>query len=269
MSEHRATATWDYSNKVALVVGGTAGIGLAIADRLLVSGAKLAVAARGEEGLSAFNSRSNNSAVCIKTDITHADQVEQMVRRTVDTFGRLDVAFNVAANIRLNQIVDLSEEDWDAVQAGVLRSTFVCLKHEAAQMIKQGTGGAIVNVTSVSAQIPGRGASAYSSAKAGAEALTRVAALELASNSIRVNALSPGLVATPFTKELLSIPGVLEAYNSRIAQERPADPSELAGPALFLGSDEATYITGATLIVDGGWSITGYPDMRPFFRSAE
>ena len=260
-----SAAAWNYRDKVALVVGGTAGIGLAIAERLMASGAKLAVAARSQEGLDALSARSTGPVHCIQTDITDSTQVADMVESTVAAFGRIDVAFNVAANIRLGEIVNLSEEDWDAVQGGALRSVFLCLKHEAAQMIAQGHGGAIVNISSVSAHIPSRGAAAYATAKAGVETLTRTAALELAGHSIRVNSLSPGLVATPFTDDMLSIPGVTDAYKQRIAMERPAEPGEMAGPALFLGSDEASYITGSTLVADGGWGLTGYPDLRPFF----
>lgn len=258
-------ASWNYSDKVVLVVGGTAGIGLAIAERLLASGAKLAVAARSQDGLDVFQSRSNGSAHCIRADVTDSVQIADMVKSTVVAYGRLDVAFNVAANIQLGEIVDLPESDWDSVQSGALRSVFLCLKHQAAQMITQGHGGAIVNISSVSAHIPSRGAAAYATAKAGVETLTRTAALELASHAIRVNCLSPGLVATPFTGDMLSIPGVLDAYKQRIALERAAEPREMAGPALFLGSNEASYITGSTLVADGGWGLTGYPDLRPFF----
>lgn len=265
MSKAGAAATWNYADKVALVVGGTAGIGQAIAQRLVQSGAQVAVAARGDEGLRAFEQWSNGKALCIKTDITDADQVKAMVERTVEGCGRIDVAFNVAATIHLGEIVAMPEQVWDTVQAGVLRSAFLCLKHQASQMIAQGQGGAIVNISSVSAHIPARGASAYSAAKAAVEALTRNAALELAAHSIRVNALSPGLVTTPFTEQMLAVPGVRGAYEDRIAQGRAAEPFELAGPALFLGSSEAAYITGATLVADGGWSLTGYPDLRPFF----
>ncbi|WP_313805143.1 SDR family oxidoreductase [Sphingobium sp.] len=262
MTSKKGSANWHYDDKVALVVGASSGIGLAIAERLLASGARVAVVGRRTSELEAFQARSPERAVAITADVTDADQVARMVQHTVEAFGRLDVAFNVAANLRLGQIVDLSEADWDAVQDGVLRSAFICVKHQAGQMIRQGVGGAIVNVTSVSAHIPGRGAAAYSSAKAGLEMLTRTAALELAEHSIRVNALSPGLVNTPLTEPVLAQPGVLDIYRQRIAQDRAADPFEMTGPALFLGSDEASYVTGSILVADGGWSQTGYPDFR-------
>jgi NAD(P)-dependent dehydrogenase (short-subunit alcohol dehydrogenase family) len=259
------TATWNFAGKVALVVGGTAGIGLAIAERLVASGAKVAVAARSQEGLDAFCAKWGPSTTSVRADSSDAAQVNDMIEKVVATFGHLDLAFNVAAGIRLAPIVDMAEEDWVAVQDQALRSVFLCLKHEAKQMIEQGTGGAIVNISSVSAHIPAHGASAYSSAKLAVEALTRTAALELAAHKIRVNALSPGLVATPFTEGMLAAPGVVDAYNERIAMNRPAQPDELAGPALFLASHEASYITGATLVADGGWGLTGYPDLRQFF----
>jgi NAD(P)-dependent dehydrogenase (short-subunit alcohol dehydrogenase family) len=133
VSDIEEGARWNYSGKVALVVGGTSGIGLAIAQRLMASGAKVAVAARGREGLDAFQTQSAGTGVGIAVDVTQADQVESMVRRTVDVFDRLDVAFNVAGVVRLGSIVDLPEAEWDSVHDGVLRSTFLCLKHEAAK----------------------------------------------------------------------------------------------------------------------------------------
>lgn len=265
MSDQTEGARWNYSGKAALVVGGSSGIGLAIANRLLASGARVAVAARRPEGLEAFEAKSSGAGIGIATDDTQSDQVERMVRRTVDAFGRLDVTFNVAGIVRLGSIVDLPEDVWDSVHDSVLRSTFVCIKHQARQMIKQGAGGAIVNITSVSAQIPARGAAAYATAKAGMEMLTRVAALELSEHSIRVNALSPGLVATPLTEQMLAVPGVHDAYMERIPLGTAADPRDIAGPALFLGSSEASYITGASLVADGGWTLTGYPDLRSYF----
>jgi NAD(P)-dependent dehydrogenase (short-subunit alcohol dehydrogenase family) len=260
----RLGTKWDYAGKSALVVGASSGIGLAIAERLVASGAKVAAAARRVDELEAFVARSCGAAVAVPTDVTHSDQVERMVRQTVDAFGRLDVVFNVAGNIRLRPIVDLDEADWDAVHSLILRSTFLCLKHQAAQMIEQRTGGAIVNVTSVSAYMPGHGAAAYTTAKAGLEMLTRNAALELAQYSIRVNSLAPGLVMTPLTQPMLANAGILEAYRQRIPLGRPANPLEMTGPALFLGSSEASYVTGTTLVADGGWSQTGYPDLRSY-----
>ncbi|MCB2013425.1 MAG: SDR family oxidoreductase [Sphingobium sp.] len=255
-------ADWRYDGKVALVVGASSGIGLAIAERLIASGAKVGLAARRADELEALCKRLGERAIALPTDTGDNDQVAQMVDRVAQTFGQLDVAFNVAGVLRLGSIIDLSAEDWDTVQDSVLRGTFFCLKHQAAQMICQGTGGAIVNITSVSAQIPAHGACAYSAAKAGLESLTRTAALELADHDIRVNALSPGLVTTPLTEKTLSRGPIIEAYNRRIAMGRPAETLEMTGPALFLGSDEASYITGSSLVADGGWSITGYPDLR-------
>ncbi|WP_313805880.1 SDR family NAD(P)-dependent oxidoreductase [Sphingobium sp.] len=264
MSATHDGAQWDYKGKSALVVGGTSGIGLAIAKRLLEAGAKVAVAARRADELEAFTAGGGDAAIGVETDITDSVQVARMVDRTVDAFGKLDVAFNVAGIFRRGPIVSLTEEDWDAVHATNLRAAFVCLKHQAVQMIKQGNGGAIVNVTSVSAHIPGKGAAVYTSAKAGLDMLTRNAALELAEHRIRVNALAPGLVETPAVELVLTTPAILKAYKDRIPLDRPANVAEMTGPALFLGSDEASYITGATLVADGGWSQTGYPDPRSF-----
>jgi NAD(P)-dependent dehydrogenase (short-subunit alcohol dehydrogenase family) len=253
---------WGYEGKVAIVTGATAGIGNAIARRLIASGARVTAAARSLEALSEMNHEFGERLHTIATDVTQATNVEWMVRGTVERFGRLDVAFNVAGGARAGTIAGMSDEDWDYTNDLCYRSIFLCMKHEARQMIEQGTGGAIVNVSSVNSLVPFPGASAYSSAKAGVDMLTKNAAVELAEHNIRVNALLPGLVATRLTEPLTKVREINDAYMSRIPMRRSADSFEMTGPALFLGSSEASYVTGACLIADGGWTLSGYPDLR-------
>ena len=125
-------------------------------------------------------------------------------------------------------------------------------------------GGAIVNIASLNAEVPAHGFAAYTSAKAGAEMLSRNAALELAEQGVRVNAILPGLVETPLTKPFTENQAVMAAFLERIPVKRAARPEEIAEPALFLASDAASYVSGASLRVDGAWATTAYPDMRPW-----
>ncbi|MEN6464260.1 MAG: SDR family NAD(P)-dependent oxidoreductase [Syntrophaceae bacterium] len=260
-----AEVVWDYCGKVAIVTAATAGIGRAITERLVESGARVAAAARTAEDLDALSGELGEAVLAVQTDVTVAGDIERLVGRTVERFGRLDVAFNVAGGALPGTITGISDEDWDYTINWSLRSAFISIKHQARQMIAQGGGGAIVNISSINSTVPLPNAVAYSPAKAGVDMLTRTAAVELAEHRIRVNALVPGLVSTRATQMLDAMPEINAAFLERIPLRRAAGPREMTGPALFLGSDEASYITGATLVADGGWSQTGYPDLRKWF----
>jgi len=249
--------------KVAIVTGGASGIGHAIVRRLLAAGAKVAVADINANKLKEMQEAHQGQLIGCPTDVTKEADVEKLVRQTVETFGGLNYAFNVAGASKPGLIVEQSEADWDFTVDLCLKGVFLSLKHEAKYMKDHG-GGAIVNVASLNAHVPMFYGAAYSSAKAGVEMLTKNAALELAQYKIRVNALLPGLVATPLTSGLTSVEAIYQAYMERIPAKRAADPDEMAGPALFLVSDDASYINGASLLVDGGWAVTGYPDLSKF-----
>ncbi|MCU9614864.1 SDR family oxidoreductase [Caldibacillus lycopersici] len=253
----------DFSGKVAVVTGGASGIGLAIVERLLKAGAKVAVADLNEAKLRELEEKSNGQVIGVVTNVTKQADVAALVQQTVDRFGGLDVAFNVAGASRAGAIIDQSEDDWDFTVDLCLKGVFLSVKHEARYMKDHG-GGAIVNVASLNAHVPMHYGSAYSSAKAGVEMLTKNAALELAKYKIRVNAILPGLVSTPLTAGLTSVDAIYDAYMERIPMGRPADPDEMAGPALFLISEDASYVNGASLLVDGAWAVSGYPDLSKF-----
>jgi NAD(P)-dependent dehydrogenase (short-subunit alcohol dehydrogenase family) len=185
-----------------------------------------------------------------------------MMALAVSCFGALDCVFNVAGASRPGYIVDLPEADWDFTVDLCLKGVFLGMKHAARHML--GRGGAIVNIASLNAQVPMHGGAAYASAKAGVEMLTKNGALEMTPDGVRVNAILPGLVETPLTRRHFDNPAAHAAFLERIPMGRAAQPDDIAGPALFLASDEARYVSGASLLVDGAWAVTGYPDMRPF-----
>ena len=195
----------------------------------------------------------------MQADLSGEAGAEAMVAETVKRFGRLDIAVNAAGIGTLAAVVDQTIEQWDAVLNLDLRGIFLSTKHEARQLIEQGDGGAIVNIASVNARQPGEGMSAYCSAKAGVEMFTKVAAMELARHQIRVTAIGPGLIDTPLTAPLMGIPGVREEYLENIPAGRAGTPDDIANAALFLVSDEATWVNGTTLFVDGAELTMRYP----------
>lgn len=250
-----------FDGKVALVVGGASGIGLAMVRRLLDEGARVVAADVNAERLAALNA---DGVATVAGNVTVEADVTRMVASAVDRFGALHCAFNVAGASKPGYIVDLTEQDWDFTVDLCLKGVFLGMKHQARQMMAQGTGGTIVNIASLNAHVPMHAGSAYVSAKAGVEALTKNGALEFAPYGIRVNAVLPGLVQTPLTRRHFDNPDALAAFVERIPMGRPAQPEEIAAPSLYLASDDASYVSGASLLVDGAWAVSGYPDMRPF-----
>ena len=250
-----------FQDKIAIVTGAASGIGAAIASALIAEGATVVGADINADLLAKTARTLGERCISLHADVTIEADVERMVQTATDRFGGLHAAFNVAGTARLANITDLAESDWDHTVDVCLKAMFLCIKHEARRM---GAGGAIVNIASLNAEVPAHGFAAYTSAKAGAEMLSRNAALELADRGIRVNAILPGLVDTPLASFLTSNQAIMSAFMERIPIKRAARPSEIAAPALFLASDAASYVSGASLRVDGAWATTAYPDMRPW-----
>ena len=253
-----------YDRKVAVVTGAASGIGRAITCRIVAEGGSVVGGDLNDDGLERLARELGDPVVGVATDVRKESEVAALVGTAVERFGRIDVAFNAAGLGSGGPVWELSEETWDATVDVCLKGCFFAVKHEALQLVKQGVGGAIVNIASLNSRVPMRGGSPYTASKAAVEMLTMNAALELAEYGIRVTAISPGLIATPLTEPLLRIPGAKEAYLERIPLGRVGTPEEIAATAAFLGSDEASYVSGANVFVDGGWALSGYPDLRPF-----
>jgi NAD(P)-dependent dehydrogenase (short-subunit alcohol dehydrogenase family) len=253
-----------FEQKVGLVTGGASGIGLAICRRLVAEGASVVVADLNDAALAQAKAELGEKVVCTTTDVRIEAQVEAMVHVATQRFGRLDVAFNAAGLGGFGEITELAEAEWDRVVDVCLKGVFLSVKHEARSMTAHGSGGAIVNVASLNSHVPMFGGVAYCCAKAGVEMLSRNAALELAPKRIRVNTVSPGLTDTPLTAPMRSVAGVENAYMDRIPMKRWGTPEDMAAAALFLASDDAAYISGSNLFVDGAWETTGYPNLQPF-----
>lgn len=255
-----------FAGTTAVVTGGASGIGFAITRRLLAEGASVACSDINAERLHTAEKElaAGGRAVFVQADVTKEAEVEALMEAAVTRLGPLGAAFNAAGASRPSYLVDLSEEDWDFTVDLCLKGVFLAMKHEARRMIAHGRGGAIVNIASLNAHVPMYAGAAYATAKAGVEMLTKNGALEWADRGIRVNAILPGLVQTPLTKRHFDNPDALAAFNARTPMGRPAQPEEIAGPSLFLASKDASYVSGASLLVDGAWAVSGYPDMRPF-----
>jgi NAD(P)-dependent dehydrogenase (short-subunit alcohol dehydrogenase family) len=255
------------ADKVAVVTGAASGIGAAITRRFIAEGGRVAGGDIDLDGLDALRDEIGDALVPVRCDVTREADVADLVATAADTFGSLHAGFNVAGASRAAPIVAMTEEDWDFTVDLCLKGVFFSLKHEARQLIAQGTGGAIVNVASLNSRVPMFFGAAYASAKAGVAMLGQSGALELAEHGIRVSTVSPGLTATPLVAPLTGVPEVHAAFLDRIPLKRAATPEDIAATALYLASDDAAYVTGVNVFVDGGWEQSGYPDLRPMLAA--
>ena len=256
-----------FNNQCAFVTGGASGIGLAIVERLVAEGGNAWVADANAEALANVAQKFSSHVACREIDVRNEGQVADAVTACQAQFDKIDMAFNCAGLSVPGEIVDLSEADWDTTVDICLKGVFLSVKHEARAMRKD--GGAIVNIASLNSQVPMIGGAAYACAKAGVEMLSRNAALELAPDNIRVNTVSPGLTDTPLTAGIRDLQGAEAAYMERIPMQRWGTPADMAAAALFLASDDAAYISGTNLFVDGAWATTAYPNLRPFLNELQ
>lgn len=243
--------------KVAVVTGAGSGIGRASALAFAQEGAKVVVAdiaVEGGEATVAMIKEDGGEAVFIKTDVSKEAEVEALINKTIETYGRLDYAHN---NAGIEGTADTSsEKNWDQVMNVNLTGVWLCLKYEIPQMVKQGKG-AIVNTSSVAGLVAaGGGINAYGPSKAGVIQLTRDAALAYAKAGIRVNAVCPGVIKTEMIQRVVEEhPPMKDYLANRAPIGRMGEPHEIAKAVVWLCSDESSFITGVALPVDGGWTV--------------
>jgi 3-oxoacyl-[acyl-carrier protein] reductase len=239
-------------DKVALVTGASQGIGWDIAQALVVAGAKVAVAARTEEKLALLVGEieaAGGEALAVKMDVADVEQVKTGFKQVIEKFGRLDILVNNAAITRDGLAVRMKADDWDAVIRTNLTGAHLCIQQALGTMMRA-RAGRIINVSSVVAQMGNAGQANYVAAKAGLIGLTKAIAMEIASRNITVNAVAPGFIETPMTNVLSD--KVKEELKARIPLGRLGVPRDIAASIVFLASDEAAYITGHVLDVNGG-----------------
>ncbi len=249
--------TTELRGKVAIVTGGTSGIGRDAAVLFAKAGAKAVVAGRREaEGKETIDliRAAGGDGLFVKTDVSRAADVRALVQKTVEKFGRLDVAFNNAGiEGSWSPIAEQSEEEWDSTIDINLKGVWLCLKYEIRQMLKQGGGGAIVNMASVAGFIGSAGAATYCASKHGVMALTKSAALETARSGIRVNVVCPAVIETPMGERLWGAPEAKKFALGLHPIGRFGRPEEIADAVVWMCSDGASFMTGQSLVLDGGF----------------
>lgn len=248
------------SGKVAIVTGAAMGMGEATARVFAAAGAQVVVsdinAEAGEATAEAIR-QEGGEASFVRTDVSQSSDAEAVVRAAVERYGRLDCAVNNAAvTPDTHPLSELDEQEWDRILAVDLKGVALCCKHEIAQMLSQGDGGSIVNIGSVSSFRPQPNNAAYVAAKHGVIGLTKVASLEAAPQGIRVNTVCPGAIDTPMIRGALETVGSTEAEFAPLISlfGRFGKPEEVAQASLWLCSDASSYVTGAVLSVDAGYT---------------
>jgi NAD(P)-dependent dehydrogenase (short-subunit alcohol dehydrogenase family) len=254
----------ELENKVALITGGTTGIGRDTAVLFAKAGAKVIFSGRreveGNETLSLVRAEGGDGYF-IKSDASKSADVESLVQKTIDKYGRLDVAFNNAGIEGVwAPLIEQTEENWDQVQNINLKGVWLSLKYEILQMLKQGGGGAIVNMSSVAGLIGAAGAGVYVASKHGVLGLTKSAAIEYAAHGIRVNAVCPGVIETPMAERAFAEPALSKRMLSLHPLGRFGKPLEVAEAVLWLCSDKSSFTTGQYLGIDGGLLIGPNPN---------
>ncbi len=250
----------ELNGKVCIITGAAMGMGAATAELFAKAGGKVVIADFNVEMGQKQTQKiidAGGTAAFVKVDVSKADEVEAMVKFAVDTYGGLDVAINNAARTPDDKpLADMEESDYDSLMAVDLKGVALCLKYELRQMVKQGRGGSIVNTSSVSGIRPQPSTPVYIAAKHGVIGLTKSAAMDYSGQGIRINTVAPGAIDTPMLR------GALEQFNlnpDSYAKQlsmlgRFAQASEVAEANLWLASDLSSYVTGATISVDGGYT---------------
>lgn len=248
----------EYSDKVAIITGASSGIGFATAQAFAKQGAKVVIAdvqvEKGEQAVAALK-KTGADAIFVKTDVSDPKQVENMVAQTLATYQRLDFAINNAGiDGDRAPTAECTEENWDRTIAINLKGVWLCMKHQIPEMVKQGQG-CIVNIASIAGVVAFQNVPAYCASKGGVIQLTKTAALEYATQGVRINAVCPGVIKTPMVEGVIrKDPQMEQALNAGTPIGRLGTPEEIASAILWLCSEHAGFMIGQPLIMDGGWT---------------
>lgn len=241
--------------KVAVVTGAGQGIGREIAIGFSRAGADIVAVDINEETLQGVRKEieaQNGRCLALKVDLGSVDQINGMTERAVQEMGRIDILANIAGVNVHKPAEEMTEQEWDFVQDINLKSLFFCCQSVGRVMLKQGSGR-IINMSSSFGIVGFGGRTAYASSKAAVSNLTKTLAIEWSAKGVNVNAIAPGPVWTPARDHLFSNPEFYNNLMTKLPIKRTAKPAEIVGPAIFLASEASSFMTGATLLVDGGW----------------
>jgi 2-deoxy-D-gluconate 3-dehydrogenase len=245
----------DLSGQVALVTGASRGLGRTLALALAGAGADIAIAARSESALQSVADEIRalgRRAIAVPTDVTVTAEVDGLVRHTLDELGSVDILVNNSGVFDAGKLIDTSDEAWDRVVNTNLRGTFLCTRAVGRFLIARGEGGKVINIASNFGLIGLPQMAAYCASKAAVIHFTRAVALEWAGSGVQVNAIAPGYFATEINAEMRGDPAQLDKVLRRIPARRVAEPEELTPIALYLASPASNFVTGTTIVIDGG-----------------
>jgi len=237
-------------NKVAIVTGAASGIGLAIANTFIKEGAQVVYSDVNE----LTESLDPQKAIFVKCDVSQRSEVNNLIKTTIDKFGHLDIMVNNAGIASSGSILDLDDSIWNKTLSIDLFGVFYGSQIASQIMKEQGISGSIINISSIAGSVGFASSLAYCTAKGGVEQLTRAACLDLAPYNIRINAIAPGVIITNMTKDYLADQNFKKMFEANTPLTHPGEPQDIANAALYLASDDAKYVTGSTLYVDGGWT---------------
>lgn len=249
---------FDLKGKVAIVTGSRRGMGRGIAERLAYAGANVVISdvdlAECEKAAKQISEMHRVQALAVKCDVSKKNEVDNLIAKTLERFGKLDIMVNNAGIYVTKAFLEYTEEEWDKIISINLKGVYLCSQAAAKEMAKQ-KYGKIVNIASIAGIKSFPAAAGYCASKAGIIHLTREMAMELAAVHINVNAVAPGLIETPMTRSIMEDKKALEGTLAAIPWKRAGEPSDIANAVHYLVSDEADYVTGHTLVVDGGWTL--------------